>query len=310
MSTKDIIIIGGGPAGLAAGLYAKRYNLDTLLIEAMLLGGQAAIAHNVENYPGYSKGVSGQYLIDQMEEQCANFDLEILYESVKAISANGKYFNVLTDSDIKIVAKAVIYAAGATYRQLQVKGENELIGHGVSYCATCDGAFFKGKNIMVVGGGNTAICDALYLANLANKVTVVHRRDQFRAAPVLMERIRLLDNVEIITDTIVTEIVGTSNVETVRVKNKMTGSENEIKVDGVFVAIGQVPNSDCLRDLVEIDAAGYIKTNEDMMTSCPGIFAAGDVRQKALRQIVTAASDGAIAAHCANEWIISNFGQD
>lgn len=300
----DVIIIGGGPAGLAAGLYASRAKLKTLLLEKLLVGGQAATTWEVENYPGFPDKINGPDLMKNMEEQAKKFGLQVKSEETLEIKAGGPVKTVKTDS-ATYTCKAVILACGAEPRKLGVKGEDELRGKGVSYCATCDGAFFEDANVMVVGGGDTAIGEALFLTRFAKKVVVVHRRDELRATQVLRDRAIKHEKLEFIWDSVVKEIKGDAFVEKVVVENVKTGAVTEVPAEGVFVAVGQEPSTGFLKGLVEMDEKGYVITNDRMETNIEGIFAAGDMRRKPLRQIVTAVADGATAAVSAEQYIES-----
>jgi thioredoxin reductase (NADPH) len=300
----DVIIIGGGPAGLAAGLYASRAKLKTLMLEKLLIGGQAATTWEVENYPGFADKVNGPDLTKSMEEQAKRFGLEIKHEETLEVSVDGGIKTVKTDSST-YNCKTIILACGAEPRKTGVKGEDELRGKGVSYCATCDGAFFEDAVVMVVGGGDTAIGEALFLTRFASKVIVVHRRDELRATQVLRDRALNHEKLEFMWDSVIKEIKGDAFVEKVVVENVKTKATSEVAVEGVFVAIGQVPSTGFLKGIVDMDERGYVITNDKMETNVQGVFAAGDMRQKPLRQIVTAVSDGAVAAVSAEHYIES-----
>lgn len=291
----DVVIVGGGPAGLTAGIYAARAKLKTLLIERGMVGGLAATTEFIENYPGFSEPISGPELMSRMEEQAKRFGLELLYAHVETVQKEGQSFVVKTEEN-QIACRAVIIATGAHPQKLNVKGEDLFHGRGVSYCATCDGAFFKGKQVAVVGGGDAAIEEAIFLTKFAHQVYVIHRRDQLRATKLIQERARQNPRINFIWNSVVEEIIGQETVTGVRLKDVRTGERKELKVEGVFIYIGYRPNSSLVKDLVELDEQGYIITDDSMQTSCPGLFAAGDVRQKPLRQVVTAVADGAIAA--------------
>ncbi|MCR4441407.1 MAG: thioredoxin-disulfide reductase [Peptococcaceae bacterium] len=299
----DLVIVGGGPAGLTSGLYASRGGLKALLLERMGTGGQAAMTHLIENYPGFPKGIGGAELADLMTEQAKKFGLELEYAEVTGIDKTVDYFLVKTAGNAAYPAKAVIIAAGARPKKLGVPGEDKLAGAGVSYCATCDGAFFKDRDVVVVGGGNTALEDALYLTRFAGRVTVVHRRDSLRAAKILQERAFQNPRIEFEWDSVVRRITGERLVEGVVLSNVKTGEEKTIPASGVFVAVGHLPNSDFVRGLAALDEGGYVLVNQRMETNCPGVFAAGDICQKGFRQVITAAADGAAAAHFAQEWL-------
>lgn len=301
----DIIIIGGGPAGLTAGIYAARDGLKALLLERMGCGGQAVITDWIENYPGFPEGINGFELAAKMQEQAKRFGLEIKTEEVVTIenistALEGKVVNT-TENTYK--AAAIIIATGANFKPLQVPGEKDFIGKGVSYCATCDGPFFKGKNVTVIGGGDSAVQEAAYLTRFASEVTVMHRRDRLRAAQMLQQRVRSNPKIKFKLNSVVEKIYGKDNVESLVLKNTISGEMEEHKTDGVFIFIGQNPNTGILKGLVAIDERGFIITDEDMRTSSEGIFACGDARKKILRQVVTACGDGALAAFAAQEYI-------
>nr|WP_273702406.1 thioredoxin-disulfide reductase [Tepidanaerobacter syntrophicus] len=301
----DVAIIGAGPAGLSAGLYAARAKLSTIIIEKMYPGGQAAMTYRIENYPGFSDGIGGAELAEAMKSQAERFGAKILNNGAVKIVKKDNIFNIILDNDDNVEAKTVILAAGASAKKLGVKGEIEFTGRGVSYCATCDGAFYANKTVAVVGGGDTAIEETLFLTRFASKVYVIHRRNQLRATKILQERAFQNSKISFIWDSVVDEIRGKDTVNELVVKNVKTGELESISVDGIFVAIGQTPLTDFVKDIISLDNQGYIITNEHMMTNVPGIFAAGDIRQKSLRQVITAASDGAVAAVEAGRFIES-----
>ena len=302
MGSYDTIIIGGGPAGLSAGVYAMRSRLKTVLVEKYVPGGQMIVTDFVENYPGFADGITGAELSAAMELQARNLGIEIVSAEVLNVDFAHEEKKIIT-SEGEFRAPTVIIATGATPRQLGLPSENRLTGKGVSYCATCDGAFFRDKEIAVVGGGNTAVQDAVFLTRFARKVTLVHRRDAFRATRILQERALKNPKIEVAWDSIVTDILGDMKVTGLALRNVKDGSERTLPVDGVFILIGTDPHTECFRGHVTLDPAGYILTNEDMHTSVPGVFAAGDCRRKSLRQMVTAAADGAIAAVEAEKYI-------
>lgn len=297
----DIVIIGAGPAGLSAGIYAARAKLSTLIIEKMYPGGQAATTDRIENYPGI-ESISGFELTDNMKNQAVKFGAKIETDEVKEIEKQGTGFLIQLKKE-SIESKAVIVATGAKPKKLGVKGESEFIGRGVSYCATCDGAFYTGKDIIVVGGGDTAIQEALYLTRFAKKVYVLHRRDELRATKILQDRAFNNDKIEIIWSSVVEEIKGKDKVEEMIIKNKNTGELSSIKIDGVFMAVGYEPDTSLIKELVTLNNDNYIITDDKMATSAPGLFAAGDIREKPLRQVVTAVADGAVAAVEAGKYI-------
>ncbi|MDI6892010.1 MAG: thioredoxin-disulfide reductase [Actinomycetota bacterium] len=299
----DIIIVGGGPAGLTAGLYAARARLKTLLLEGEVLGGQAATTELVENYPGFPDGISGPELMERIERQARFFGLEISAPSMAtSIKIKGEAKEIAVEGT-KYPAKAVIIATGARPKKLNVPGERELQGRGVSYCATCDGALFKGKKLLVIGGGDAAMEEVLFLTKFARSILVVHRRDELRAAKILQERVFDNKKVGFVWDSQILRILGESRVEGAIVRNKKSGEEREIKTDGIFVYIGTEPNTTFLGNLLKLDREGYIVTDENMMTSIPGIFAAGDVRCNPLKQISVAVGEGATAAISAQKYI-------
>lgn len=289
----DIIIIGAGPAGMTAALYATRANKKILILEASNYGGQIINASHITNYP-VEKDISGYDFASKLYNQIINHGVEIRLEKVLNINKNKE---IETDKSI-YKAKAIIIATGLKHRKLNLPLEEELIGKGISYCATCDGAFFKNKNVAVVGGGNTALEDSLYLSDICSKVYLIHRRDSFRGDPITIEKVLNKSNIEIIYNSNITKLNGISNLESIVLNNNKT-----ININGLFVAIGQEPNTEYLNNIIEIDANGYIKSNELCHTNIDGIFVAGDIRDKSLRQLVTATSDGAIAATEAIKYI-------
>lgn len=303
---KDIIIVGGGLAGLTAGMYTKRAGLDTVLFEKMFPGGQAATTNMIENYPGFDDPVSGPEFAMKIENHARKFDLEIKYDEITGLELDGKVKKVLTENE-EYEAKAVILAMGAEPRKLGLEKEDEFRGRGVSYCATCDGAFYKDKDVVVVGGGDTAAEDAMFLAQYVNKVYLVHRRDSLRATKILADRVISNKKIEKIWDSRVEAILGEDNVTGIRVVNVKTGEKREIKLDGIFIAIGVRPNNELIKGTIEMTEAGYVLTNESMETNIPGVFAVGDLRQKPLLQLITAAADGAVAAYSAQKYLIENF---
>ncbi len=302
----DIAIIGGGPAGLTAGLYTCRARMKTILAEKMVCGGQVLITDVIENFPGFPGGIKGLELADWMLKQAERFGLEVLPAEATALvskkNANGAFIVELSDGS-KIETLSVIVSTGARWNNLGVPGEKELTGRGVSYCATCDAPLFKGKDVAVVGGGDTALEDALFLTKFANKVTIIHRRDRFRGTKILQERVFANHKIEVVFNSIVTNIKGTKKCESVEVKDVNSGITKSIKSDGVFILIGMTPNSEIFKSAVKTDDKGYILCDDDMKTSAEGIFACGDVRKKLLRQVVTAAGDGATSAFSAQHYV-------
>lgn len=296
-----LVIVGAGPGGMTAALYAARAGLRTVVLERGIPGGQMQNTTEVENYPGM-ESILGPDLSMAMARHVQKFGPEFVTANITAIERVGDRFRVVTRK-VHYLATAVIYAAGAHPRELSIPGEKELKGRGVSYCATCDGAFFKGERVAVVGGGDTAATEALHLRHLAHKVFVIHRRDRMRARPVLADRVLADSKIEMVWDTVVTGIVGGEKVEKLAFRNVKTKQESELEVAAVFVAIGLIPNTDLVRDLVELDEAGFIKTNRVMETSVPGLYAIGDAADTPLRQIITSCGDGAIAAYYADDYI-------
>ena len=302
----DAIIIGGGPAGLTAGIYLSRARMNTLLIEKALPGGQAILTEIIENYPGFPLGIAGPELMQKMEEQAVRFGLKIEYGEVAEVRIKeGKEDKVkmvkINNQEYKTLA--IILASGAEASKLEVPGEEELRGRGVSYCATCDAPFFKDQKIVVVGGGDTAIEEALYLTKFVREVTIIHRRDRLRATKILQERVFANKKINLAWDSVVTKVLGKEKVEGILIQNKKTGEEKEVPCQGVFVFVGNVPNSKFLNELIKLDQKGYILTDDNMMTSQEGIYACGDVRKKILRQVVTACGEGATAAFAAQKYI-------
>lgn len=298
----DLVIVGSGPAGLAAAIYAERARIRTLVIEkGMVSGGQVLTTYEVDNYPGLP-GVGGYDLGTKFREHADNLGAQFAEDEVLRIEDAGDVKRIVCEHET-YEAKAVILATGASHRKLAVPGEEELAGMGVSYCATCDGAFFRKKVTAVIGGGDVALEDAIFLSRMCEKVYLIHRRDEFRGAKSIQEQVFSRENIEVVWDTVVERITGTEKVEALTVKNVKTGEEREISVSGVFVAVGITPASQAFKGLVEMDH-GYIKAGEDCCTSCPGIFAAGDVRTKPLRQIITAAADGANAVTSVERYLM------
>ncbi len=303
----DVVIIGGGPAGLTAGVYAARGGLKTLICEEKLIGGQIVLSYEVENYPGFHQGISGMELIENFNKQVEKFGAEISYEGVTRIEDDRECKSVYLTNGSCIKTKTVIIAAGASADKLGCPGEKKFTGKGVSYCATCDGAFFRNKTVAVIGGGDSAIEEALYLTNLAKKVYIIHRRDQLRAIKILQDRALSNDKIEFVFNTIVKEIQGDKFVNGLLLENRQTKQLNRLDVDGVFIYVGVTPNTSFIEDIIKLDENGYIITDEKMETNIAGIFAAGDIRVTPLRQVITAAADGAIAASAAQKYIESKL---
>lgn len=295
----DLIILGAGPAGLAAGIYAARGGLNAVIVEKKAVGGQAALTSEIENYPGF-KTISGFELVSLMQAQCEELGVSFVYDEPVAVSLGGDVKTVETAYSGTLSAKAIVLATGALPRTLGISGESALIGSGVSYCATCDGAFFRGRPVAVVGGGNTAVEDALYLEKFASKVYLIHRRDKLRAGAILADRVKN-SSVDVIWDSVVKELVSDGKLRSLVLENVKTGAISSVDVAGLFVAVGQIPATEGL-DGVELEG-GYIVTDDEMRTSLPGVLAAGDVRKKPLRQVVTAAADGAVAAESAIKYL-------
>jgi len=301
MSRYEVIIIGGGPGGLTAGLYASRAGLKTLLFERGMFGGQIVNARQVDNYPGFPEGISGVELASLMHQQAAKYGLETITAEVTTIKPGHTYNVITTEGNFE--AEAMIIASGSEYRKLGVTGEEKLLGRGVSYCATCDGFFFRDLDVAVVGGGDTAITDALELSEHASQVYIIHRRDQLRAGQVLQQLAFAQPKLKPIWDTVVDEVTGDNKVSGLRLRNVKTGEITDLQVSGVFVAIGLNPNSQCFAGIVDLDETGHIKTNELMATSAPGIFAVGDIRKNSARQVASAVGDGATAAKSAFKYL-------
>ena len=301
---RDVIIIGSGPAGMGAAIYGKRAGLDTLVLDGSgMSGGQVTQTYEVDNYLGLP-GVNGFDMAMTFQAHMEKLGAQFEMGMVTGIAKKDGYFEVSAEGNV-YETKTVILATGASHNKLMVPGEEELAGMGVSYCATCDGAFFRGKTTMVVGGGDVAIEDAIFLARGCEKVYLVHRRDELRGAKILQDSLMSMPNVEIIWDSVVQEIQGEEQVEQVKILNRKTGKETEIKVDGIFIAVGIHPNTECFSDLVQTDDKGYIVAGESCETSIPGIFVAGDTRTKELRQIITAVADGANAVNSVQKYLLT-----
>ena len=301
---RDVIIIGSGPAGMGAAIYGKRAGLDTLVIEGTgMSGGQVTQTYEVDNYLGLP-GVNGFDMAMTFQSHVEKLGADFEMGMVSKIEKKDTHFEVVTDEQT-YETKTVILATGASHNKLMVPGEEELAGMGVSYCATCDGAFFRGRTTMVVGGGDVAIEDAIFLARGCEKVYLVHRRDELRGAKILQDNLMSLPNVEIIWDSMVQEIHGEEQVEQVKILNRKTGEEKEVKVDGIFIAVGIHPNTESFANLVEMDGNGYIIAGENCETSVPGVFVAGDTRTKELRQIITAVADGANAINSVQKYLLT-----
>ena len=306
MPIYDVIIIGGGPAGYTAALYATRAGLNTLLIERMSAGGQLTLTGDVDNYPGFEEGIDGFTLGMKMQASAERFGAVTEYAEVLSLDLTEKTKKVITDSG-EFFSKTVIIATGANPKTLGIDRENALLGRGVHYCAHCDGRFYKDKTVAVVGGGNSAAADALYLSRLAKKVYLIHRRDTLRATKIYHEPLKSAQNIKFIWDSSITEFLGNSRVEGAKIKNLKTGEITSLSCDGIFVSIGRKPATDFIKDIISLDENGYVIADETTKTNIDGVFAAGDLRRKALRQIVTAVSDGATAVHFAEEYLNKLF---
>ena len=302
---RNVVIIGSGPAGLTAAVYAARANLSPLLIEGWQSGGQLTTTTEVENYPGFAKGIMGPELMKEMRAQAERFGTEFLTADVTAVNFKQQPFTITVDAEHTIHSKAVIIATGASAIQIGVKDETRLTGHGVSTCATCDGFFFKGKELMVVGGGDAAMEEATFLTKFATKVSIIHRRDKLRASKIMQDRATKNEKITFIWNSVVEDILGNDTVTGVRVKNLVTGKATEMPCAGIFVAIGHRPNTALFAGQIIMDEKGYIRTEKGTATSVPGVFAAGDVQDSVYRQAVTAAGSGCMAAIDAERFLES-----
>ena len=298
----DMLIIGGGPGGNTAALYAARAGFDTLVIEKLSAGGQMALTHQIDNYPGFVDGIGGWELADQMQRQAERFGAKTQNAEVRSVDLKASPKKVET-SEGAFYGKTIVLATGANPRELGVSNEKELVGRGVAYCAACDGMFYKGKTVVVVGGGNTAAADALLLSRVAEKVIIVHRRDTLRATKIYHEPLMRAENVEFRWNSVVMELLHEDKLIGVRLKDVQTGEETVLAADGVFVSVGRKPATELVADQVELDKGGYIVAGENTATNIPGVYAVGDVRTKLLRQVVTAVADGAMAVHMAEEFL-------
>ena len=298
----DMVIIGGGPGGYTAALYAARAGLSVIVLEKLSAGGQMALTHMVDNYPGFHQGIDGFTLGENMQQGAERFGAETELAEVISLDlqANPK---VIETSEGIFYGRTVVYAAGAGPRELGVPEEKALVGRGVNYCAACDGMFYKGKTVIIVGGGNSAVAEALILSRIAKKVILVHRRDTLRATKIYHEQLEKAENVEFRWNSAVTELISDGKVTGAKLKNLQTGEEFQVDCDGIFVSIGRSPNTELVKDQLTLDPSGYIQADESTRTNIPGVFAVGDIRTKALRQIITAAADGAVAVHYAEEYL-------
>ncbi|MBW6513384.1 MAG: thioredoxin-disulfide reductase [Candidatus Syntrophosphaera sp.] len=302
----DVMIVGAGPAGLSAAIYSARGGLKTGVFEKGIVGGQITVTDEVENYPGFIEPISGFELTDKMKQQAERFQAHFIDEEVTAIGMEG-LCKIVETTQNKYRAKSLIFCTGAHPRLLNVPGEEHFTGRGVSYCATCDGALYRDKIVAVVGGGDSAIEEAIFLTRFAKKVIVIHRRDELRAQKIIQERAFRNPKMEFIWDTVVQEILGNTKIEKLEIFNRKTQQITFIELDGVFIYVGILPNNELLESRIELDSAGFALTDEFMHTNVPGIYAAGDIRHTVLRQVVTATSDGAIAAWSAEKWIMENY---
>ena len=298
----DMIIIGGGPGGYTAALYAARAGLDVIVLEKLSAGGQMALTSQIDNYPGFEEGVDGFELGEKMQAGAEKFGAKTEYAEVFSVDLSAVP-KIVETSEGTFYGHTVVFATGASPRELGVTGEKELVGRGVHYCAACDGMFYKGKTVVIVGGGNTAAADAMVLSRIAKKVIIVHRRDTLRATKIYHEPLKKAENVEFHWNSVVSEFISEGKVTGIKIKNVHTGEEELIHCDGVFVSVGRKPATELVNEQLDLDASGYIVADESTKTNISGVYAVGDVRTKKLRQIVTAVSDGAIAAHEAEEYL-------
>lgn len=303
---KDVIIIGGGIAGLSAGIYTQRGGLDSLLFERIFTGGQAATTDLIENYPGFVEPISGPEFANNLTNHAKRFELPILYDEVTELQLDGHIKRVITNKET-YEAKTLILAMGAQPRPLGLPGEEAFRGRGVSYCATCDGFFYRDKAVAVVGGGDTALSDAIYLSQHAKKVYLIHRRDEFRGAKMLQDRVFERENIEVVWNSVVNKIITGDKVKGLILEDVINKRERQVQIDGLFIAVGVVPNNQLVEGKMNLNDAGFIKADENMATEIAGVFVAGDLREKMLLQLITAAADGAIAATSAQNYIAINF---
>lgn len=300
----DMLIIGGGPGGYTAALYAARAGLDVVVLEKLSAGGQMALTHQIDNYPGFDEGIDGFELAEKMQRQAERFGAETEYAEVYRMELTAQPKMVETSEGI-FYGKTVVLATGAGPRELGLPGEKELVGRGVAYCAACDGMFYRDKTVAVVGGGNSAVADALLLSRVAKKVILIHRRDTLRAEKIYHDQLQKAETVSFRWNSAVTELLHDDKVTGIRLKDLQTGEESVLDCDGVFVSVGRKPATDLVADQIDLDSAGYILAGENTRTNIPGVYAVGDVRSKPLRQIVTAVADGAVAVHTAEGFLAS-----
>ncbi len=301
----DMIIIGGGPGGYTAALYAARAGMDTALVEKLSAGGQMAQSHQIDNYPGFDEGIDGFSLAEKMQQGAERFGAQTIYAQAMKVDLQAQPKVIETDQGT-LLARTVVLSTGADPRELGVAGERELVGRGVAYCAACDGMFYKGKDVVVVGGGNTAVADALLLSRVAKSVMLVHRRDTLRATRIYHKALEEAPNVTLRWNTTVSQLLSDGKVTGVVLRDVHTGAEETVDCDGVFVSVGRKPATELVQGQLELDRSGYIVADETTRTSLPGVFAVGDVRTKTVRQVVTAAADGAVAAHYAEGFLAEN----
>ena len=304
-----LLILGSGPAGLSAALYAARADLAPVVLTGMSLGGQVSLTHTVENYPGFPTGVGGQELVDLFQKQAERFGAQVEFDTAEAVDLSQRPFRIKTYNG-EYLAETLIITTGATPVHLGVPGENELTGKGVSYCATCDGWFFKGKDVVVVGGGDSALEESLFLTRYAKSITIVHRRDALRAGAILQKRAMAEPKIKFIWDSVVTEVIGDEAVKALRIKNLNTNTEQELPTDGLFVFIGHHPNTEMFKDKLEMDGRGYLHTDVTMHTNVPGVFVAGEAGDPHYRQVITSAGMGAAAAMQAIRFIEEQAAQE
>ncbi len=298
----DMLIVGGGPGGYTAALYAARAGLDAMVLEKLSAGGQMALTHQIDNYPGFEEGIDGFTLADKMKKQAEQFGAKSKIAQVLRVDLTQNPKVIETGKEA-FYGKTVVFATGANPKELGVEKEKELVGRGVAYCAACDGMFYRGKTVVVVGGGNTAAADALLLSRIAQKVYLVHRRDTLRATKIYHDQLVKAENVEFCWDSTVTELLHNEKVTGVRLQNVKTGEESVLRCDGVFVSVGRKPATEFLTGQIPLDESGYVVAGEDTKTAVPGVFAIGDVRTKEVRQVVTAVADGAVAVHQAESYL-------